>query len=271
MKLIIDADHLVYRAAGSCEPTKAKPYRESPEQAIWRVEDIIAGIAIDLNSQDWEFYIGGENNWRKIFYPEYKANRKDVRIPEYNELVREHLVLKYKAEIVNDKEVDDACGIRLTQEGDNGVCVSLDKDLLTVPGNHWNFVKRKKYLISPLDGLRNFYGQLITGDASDNIPGFDGKIRSPTRKTEDGYKYAIFLEKLLEPLEEMAEERQMYSYVKRLYEEAILSLPGAHHSTAGSVDVLPVLHRNAKLLYIWRKEDDSWQIPGQMLELETSS
>jgi hypothetical protein len=210
---------------------------------------------MDLNSIDWEFYIGGEGNWRKSFYPEYKANRKDVRIPEYNEIVREHLILKYKAEIVNDIEVDDRCGIRLTQEGDNAICVSLDKDLLTVPGNHWTFVKRVRSIVSPLTALRNFYGQLITGDSSDNIPGYDGKIRSPTRKTEDGYKYAIFLEALLEPLQEMTEERQMYAYCKDVYTRNLLGNQEFEY-------VLRDMHRNAQLLYIWRKEADEWTPPN---------
>jgi hypothetical protein len=265
MKVIIDADHIVYRSAGSCEPTKAKPYLESEQAAIWRAEDIIAGIFLDLNSVDAEFYIGGENNFRKQIWPEYKANRKDARIPTHNEVVREHLVLKYKAEIVNDIETDDRCGIRLVQEGDSGICVSLDKDLLTVPGYHWNFVKRHRRLVSPLEASRNFYKQLVSGDAVDNIPGYDGKFRQPGRKKEDGtYGFPIFLEKLIEPLDEMTDEKQMYDYCVQLY------MNGVQEGTQESDYVLKDLHRNARLLYIWRKENDNWQPPGQMQEYTAS-
>lgn len=243
MKIIIDADHITYRAAASCSPTKAKPFQESLTDAIWRAESMVSQIFHDLNSTDAEFYISGEGNWRYDIYPDYKANRRDIPKPMWLEEVREHLIVQYKAEIVNGKEVDDMCGIRLTQEGDNAVCASLDKDMKTVPGNHYSWETRganwikpaMKTLVSPYDALRNFYAQVITGDQADNIPGFDGKMRSTIPK---------FVQKLIDPLQEMQDEVDMYEYCRSVYEDKAM------------------VDRNAMVLYIQRKEDDKWQPPS---------
>jgi hypothetical protein len=211
---------------------------------------MVAQIYHDLNVQDAEFYISGEGNWRYAIYPEYKANRKDVLKPMWLEECREHLIIQYKAEIVNEKEVDDMCGIRLTQEGDNAICASLDKDMKTVPGLHYSWETRgatwvkpaQKTLVSPYDALRNFYGQLISGDGADNIPSFDGKIRSAIPQ---------FIQKLIDPLQEMKEEIEMYNYCKTLFF-------GMADNDNNDYDVM---HRNAQVLYIQRKEGDKWQCP----------
>jgi len=145
---------------------------------------------------------------------------------------------------VNGKEVDDACGIRLTEEGENAICVSLDKDLLTIPGTHYNFVKDFLITKSPIGSLQMFYKQLITGDASDNIPAFDGKFRNTVPK---------FVEKLLEPIDYIDKELDMYDYCSNVYQQTYQELH----------PMLADLHRNAKVLYIQKKEGDMWQIPGQ--------
>lgn len=226
---IIDGDHVVWRAAGSCEPTKAKPYLESKEDAIARANQLMTGILYSLGDPDYELYISGSGNWRYSIDPEYKANRRDKRNPTWLQDVREHLVLTWRAELVNGMEVDDQCGIRMTQEED-AICVSLDKDLLQLPGKHYNFAKDLSQYISPLDGLRRFYKQIIEGDAADNVPSFDGKFRNYTPQK---------VQKLLDPIDEMTEEIEMYEYVKSIYD----------------------CDRNAKLLYVLRKEETLWQPP----------
>lgn len=130
------------------------------------------------------------------------------------------------------------------------ICVSLDKDLLTIPGWHYNFVTEVEKFVSPLEALRNFYIQLLEGDASDNIPAFDGKLRT---------KRPLFVQKLIDELYEMVDEKDMYCYVESLY---------------GS-DNLEKMLLNANLLYIQQKEGDIWRNPimtdsGQQEDLEGS-
>lgn len=245
MKLLFDLDHHIYRAAASCSPTKAKPFQEPLEEAIWRFESSFNQVLLDLNSQDFELYMSGEGNWRYDIYPEYKANRKNIERPTHLQSVREHALLKYKAEIQNGREADDACGIRLTQLGTDAICVSLDKDLRTISGWHYNFVKKERELVSPYDALRNFYKQVLTGDASDNVPSFDNKFRSAIPQ---------FVQKLLNPLDEMVEEIDMYNYVLEQYEEyydfALGPLPNE------------VMHRNASVLHIQTSEGSRWHNPS---------
>jgi 5'-3' exonuclease len=110
--LIIDGDHISYRASSSCEPTKAKPYLEPEDAAIHRVDDLMNRILLELNSTEYELYISGENNFRKVIYPEYKQNRTKPP-PTYLQQCREYMITKWGAVIVNDMEVDDMCGIRM--------------------------------------------------------------------------------------------------------------------------------------------------------------
>ena len=50
--------------------------------------------------------------------------------------------------------------------------VSVDKDMLTLPGLHLRDGELVE--ISRLEADRNFYRQVLTGDASDNYPGCPG-------------------------------------------------------------------------------------------------
>lgn len=238
---LLDGDLIAYRASASCEPTKAKPFLEPPEVAIWRLNDMIERICIATNSSEIECYLGGSDNFRYNIYPLYKANRKDKPKPTYLEACREQLVTQYGSSIVNGIETDDMLGIRQTQlDGNSRIC-SLDKDLLMVPGQHFNWVNQEFKLVSPLDGLKTFYKQLILGDKSDNIPGFDGAMRGTCPK---------FIEKLQAPIDSMIEEIDMYDHVF-----------GVYFNWQGNDDIETILHRNASLLYILKEEGKFWTPP----------
>lgn len=114
------------------------------------------------------------------------------------------------------------------------ICVSLDKDLLNIPGWHYNFVTKQLRLVSPLEARRRFYCQIITGDGADGVPSWDNKFRS---------KQPIFVEKILTPINSMTSELEMYMYAKSLFEEESL------------------LIRNASVLWIQREEGIYWQKP----------
>jgi 5'-3' exonuclease, N-terminal resolvase-like domain len=221
---------------------------------------MIERICIATNSSDIECYIGGSDNFRYKIYPEYKANRTKEK-PHYLEACREMLVTQYKATVVNGAETDDALGIAQTKYDGNSRICSLDKDLLQVPGYHFNWVTGVMRHISPLDGLRAFYKQIILGDRTDNIPGYDGKLRSECPK---------FIGKLQEPIDEMTDEVDMYEYVCDVYAnyEIEQEMPGEFVTWEWHHDKL---HRNAQLLYILKEEDKFWQPPnGLKEELEDS-
>lgn len=91
------------------------------------------------------------------------------------------------------------------------IICSLDKDLLQVPGRHYNFVKAEFKTISPIEGRFNFYWQFIMGDVSDNIFGFDGKARQVVPK---------FLESTVSDMQGLAgDEMAIFEYVRELYDD----------------------------------------------------
>jgi 5'-3' exonuclease len=191
-------------------------------------------IIYQTGCEAYKAFIGGSENFRYKIDPNYKANRKDVPRPAWLQQVREHLVMQWDAKITDGIEADDALGIEQCS-GDDTVIVTIDKDLLQVPGRHYNFVTEEWQFVSPLQGSANFYTQLIMGDRSDNIQGYDGKMRQTVPN---------FLRRYVDDVHQAASEREMYEIVESIYElgdEALL--------------------RNGNLLYIQRKENDTWEVP----------
>lgn len=232
---LVDADIVAFRCASSAE-------NDPQEIAEVRVDELMRRILHETGALEYKCFLTGKDNFRKTIYPEYKANRKDRPKPIWLQACRDHLVKYWNAQTINGREADDELGIEQTAHGLDSIICSIDKDLLQIPGYHYNFVKGCHSFISPYDGLRNFYGQLIAGDGSDNIPAFDGKIRSAVPK---------FVQKLVDPLWEMTEEKEMYVYVLDLWETNYTDM-----------------ERNAKCLWIWRKEGDIWVSPDKRKENE---
>jgi hypothetical protein len=228
MIAFLDADIVAYRCAASAE-------NDPQDIAEIRVNDLIQRILYETNSESYLGFLSGSNNFRYEIYPEYKANRKGKPKPKHLEACREHLVKQWQCKITDGIEADDALGIEHQAEPESVLC-SIDKDLLQLPGQHYNFVKQEFSTISPLQGLRNFYTQLLEGDASDNIPAFDGKLRTTRPK---------FVQKLIDELYGMVDEKDMYCYVESLY---------------GSKNLEQMI-LNANLLYIQQKEGDTWRNP----------
>lgn len=114
--------------------------------------------------------------------PGYKAGRPEK--PVHYKAAREYICEKYNAKEIQGYEADDALGLFQTKDS---IAVHIDKDINMVPGRHINWVTGEHYTVP--DGIgyieRNgkkiigrgrkfFYFQLLTGDATDNIPGLPG-------------------------------------------------------------------------------------------------
>ena len=101
----------------------------------------------------------------------YKANRKDAPKPVYHAKILEYLRDEYSAITGGDVEADDLMGMAQTPH----TCIaSTDKDLMQIPGRHYNFTKDKAeafVTVTPEEGDMWFFEQLLSGDTTDNIPG----------------------------------------------------------------------------------------------------
>lgn len=237
--VLIDGDIIAYRCAATAE-------NQPEEIALYRVEDLMNRIIHETSARNQKTFLSGANNFRYEIYPEYKAHRKDKPKPMHLSRCLQYLVEHWNATITDGIEADDALGIAQT---DLDTCISsIDKDLLQIPGHHYNFVRQERIFISPFDGLRKFYGQVIAGDGADNIPSYDGKIRQQVPK---------FIQRLIDPLMDMTEEEEMYNHCLDVYGNfSELEFDDAKY-------VKEVMHRNAKCLYVMRKENDFWLAPHE--------
>ena len=113
-------------------------------------------------------------NFRKQLYPLYKANRANKRKPLGYYKALETLKTMYDCVSYPSIEADDVIGIIATENMDNTVVVSLDKDFKTIPCTIYNFRDNTLYEVSEEEANFNFLVQTLTGDTADNYCGCKG-------------------------------------------------------------------------------------------------
>ena len=224
---LIDGDIVAYRCAAASE-------NESQDVALFRAKDLMDRIIHETGSDSYQVFLTGSDNYRHQYNPEYKANRKDVPKPQWLQHVREYLVVDWKASVEDGQEADDALGIYQMANKDTVIC-SIDKDLLMIPGEHYDFVKGIRREQFTIPAIRHFYYQLIMGDRTDNIFGFDGKARQTVPKK---------LEHVFAELSSYDDECDMFDFVRGLYndDERLLM--------------------NGICLWIRRNEEEIWKFPS---------
>jgi|TARA_R110002074_G_scaffold349590_2_gene520165 DNA polymerase I len=129
-----------------------------------------------------------ENNFRKKIYSLYKANRKSIRKPLGYKKLEDYVILNHCCIGYPTLEADDVIGIEMTRlptdtvagytfvTPSNGrrISASIDKDMLTIPGEHYNMDSEEFVVISEKQADYNFYTQVLTGDTVDNYKGCPG-------------------------------------------------------------------------------------------------
>ena len=223
MQALIDHDLVVFRCAASAE-------NDGLNIAIHRVEALLDELLTKTGADSYRAFLSGKSNFRKTIYPEYKANRTAPK-PVHLEALREYALDKQNAELAPDTlEADDALGINQT---DDTMIVSLDKDLLMVPGKHFSWEISGRGWTKPdkftkqteLGGLRLFFEQCLKGDTADNIKGIE-KIGNKRAKSM---------------LADCVTGQQMFDVVRDAY---------------GNDDEFIM---NASVLWIMQHEEDIWK------------
>ena len=168
MIALIDSDILCYRVGAVTEEENENTAIET--MAVY-LEDMLMFDLLDC--EEHELFLTGKQNFRfdvAVTAP-YKGNRKDKAKPKHLPLLREYLQVSWDASVSDGQEADDDIAIRATELGEDCIIASIDKDCLQVPGWHYNFVKKVKKHVTPEEGLRFFYKQILMGDSADNIKG----------------------------------------------------------------------------------------------------
>ena len=189
MIALVDMDLVCFRSAASTE-------NEPVGIAISRMKDLLESITSKVEATSYKAFLTGRDNFRKTINPLYKANRTAPK-PKHLVALQQYAVNKLKAEWAPDTlEADDALSIFQDKEGGTTIICSLDKDMLQVPGKHFQWAigtatwsKPDKFITQDeIGGLRLFYEQCIKGDTSDNIKGIKGLGEVAAKKYLAGCK-----------------------------------------------------------------------------------
>jgi 5'-3' exonuclease len=161
---LIDADHLVHRAEWNTE------FKESKAKIDEYVDYVVSAVF----ATEYRLAIKGNDNFRKKLSPLYKKHRVREADQEHrlNALLT-YLVKKYKAVRAHGMEADDLIAQWHTEAKDKQLTVicSVDKDMYTIPGVHYNMRKDEILRVDEGTANYNFCLQLLMGDAADAIVG----------------------------------------------------------------------------------------------------
>lgn len=143
------------------------------------IDHTMREIQQNCGSDSFLVAIKGRGNFRKDIYPNYKSTRKDLDadVKEALNYGHKYMVDKYEAIEADDMEADDLVSIwasECREVGQEYTVAGIDKDLLQIPGTHYNFVKKEIQEINDDTANLKLMLQCLTGDRSDNIPGIKG-------------------------------------------------------------------------------------------------
>lgn len=279
--ILIDADSIVYAAGFACEQKMyhvdsrvfndkdtAIGYAEfmgleadevtefiqvqPVSHALANARNTLHGILSDLQQRgydvdDVQVYLTEGLSFRKdvATLRPYKGQRLNVK-PVHYEAIREYLVKHWLAYISSEFEADD-CVAMDSKAYPRAVICSIDKDLNQLPGTHWNWRTKELYEVTEAEGLRNFYRQMLTGDAVDNIPGLYKLYGKKCTK------------KILDPLEGIETLGGLWQYVKNVYHQAAMEFESRGEYLPYNVP--QVLLEIGTLLYLKRSPTDEWSPP----------
>jgi hypothetical protein len=192
---LLDLDPLVYAAGFAADSEVRKDLAEkgkSPEEVAAIMADMdYTGHAINnaktgvehiltecFPQRQWyRAFLTGKGNFRDkvATIKPYKGNRDPNHRPKYYKEIRQYLVDRYDAEVVEGMEADDMLGIVQWAHPDKSTVIcSIDKDLKMIPGYHYN-PRRMEFFYQNMDDANMFFmWQMMVGDATDNIPGIKG-------------------------------------------------------------------------------------------------
>ena len=183
--LLIDGDMVCFRACSSVEReinwgNDIWTLHVNLNEAKERFESIMETIITDaLDAHKYhgvfevKFCFSDVRNFRRHILPTYKANRVGKRKPVGYSALVSWVKDTYTTMTKPTLEADDCMGILATKPMCRGNCiiVSGDKDLLCIPGYHWDFIRKEYIYSSEADAMRHFFMQTLMGDATDGYSG----------------------------------------------------------------------------------------------------
>ena len=194
MKLLIDADYIVYKCCAACETEI--DYGEDVIFVTSNFSDAYKAVKREIDNINMQFggfgkpilFFSDFKNFRKKISPEYKGHRNRKKPCGYKRVIR-NLHVEFEVITMPELEADDAMGIYATKFPGNTI-VSPDKDMRQIPGKLFNL--EDTTTITPEEGARWHLIQTLAGDQTDGysgVPGI-GVKRASTLFDKEGYSWA---------------------------------------------------------------------------------
>ena len=199
MKLLIDADFIVYKSCAAAETEI--DWGDDVIMVTSRFSDAMQAVNREIEKIKTKFmwdipevilFFSDSINFRKEILPDYKGHRNRKKPCGYRRVINK---LKSTNEVIimPTLEADDAMGIYATKYPGATIC-SPDKDMRQIPGNLYNMDEFT--LIEPNEGAKWHLIQSCSGDQTDGYSGCPGiGVKRATTIFEDkGYSWKTVVE-----------------------------------------------------------------------------
>ena len=191
MKLLIDADYIVYKSCAAAEYDidwgndiilVGSKFSEAYNNAIREINKIQS----QFFDSEVILFFSDSVNFRKLVDPAYKGHRNRKKPCGYRRVIN-HLHDDYRVVIMPQLEADDGMGVFATSN-DDCIIVSPDKDMKQIPGTLFNL--DETFTIDKKSGYEWFLIQTLSGDQTDGYSGAPGFGVKTSAKFFDQYGYS---------------------------------------------------------------------------------
>ena len=202
MKLLIDADFIVYKNCAAAESevdfgddvilvtSNFNDAYRATKRELTKIENKLGSFSSMI------LFFSDSTNFRKKILPAYKGHRNRKKPCGYKRVISA-LKKEYKVIVKPTLEADDAMGIYATKYPGN-IIVSPDKDMRQIPGQLYNF--DETFTITPEAGAKWHLIQSCAGDQTDGYSGISGVgvKRAEALFKEKGYTWKTVVEAFVE-------------------------------------------------------------------------
>tara|TARA_R100000781_G_scaffold37101_1_gene26271 strand:+ start:302 stop:1039 length:738 start_codon:yes stop_codon:yes gene_type:complete len=193
MKLLIDADYIVYKSCAAAETEL--DFGDDVIVVTSLFNDAYSATLRELTKLKDQFgsfsdvilFFSDTKNFRKEVFPAYKGHRNRKKPCGYKRVVNK-LKTEFEVIIMPTLEADDSMGIYSTKYPGN-IIISPDKDMKQIPGKLYNL--DETFTVSAEEGAKWHLSQTLSGDQTDGyggVPGI-GVKRAETLFKKEGYSW----------------------------------------------------------------------------------
>lgn len=186
--LLLDGDTLAYRVASSVQKTEIddfgyiQPFANVTE-GMASLDNLILRLCDELEATHVRVALTDPvSEWRKEYWPEYKAQREVKMRPLLVGRLKEYLRAQYGAFHWAGLEADDVLSILATEPQEypgRRIVVGNDKDFRCIPGLHYTIADKVNGVanirtVTPKSATFFHLMQALAGDRIDGYPGCPG-------------------------------------------------------------------------------------------------